>query len=100
MAIRDHFRLDLLLRQAARLQQVDAELGAIDRILRLEQAGAAGECAACGALYARGAVYCGQCGNDLVGRVTVATAPPQATRPTQASAPESLHTGSIGGPTA
>ncbi len=81
MAVRDHFRLDLLVRQAARLQQVDAELGAIDRMLRLEQAGAAGECPSCGALYPRGAVYCGQCGNDLVARVTLASpaaAPPPA----------------------
>jgi hypothetical protein len=79
MAIRDHFRLDVLVRQAARLQRVDAELGSIDRLLRLEQAGAAGDCPACGALYARGAVYCGQCGKDLVDRVTLA--PPAAPGP-------------------
>lgn len=79
MAIRDHFRLDLLVRQAARLQQVDAELGSIDRLMRLEQAGAAGDCPACGALYPRGAVYCGQCGKDLIDRVTLApTASPTA----------------------
>jgi hypothetical protein len=92
MAIRDHFRLDLLVRQSARLQQVDAELGAIDRMLRLEQAGAAGECPNCGALYPRGAVYCGQCGSDLIGRVTLATpstpAPaPQGPPPAPASPP-------------
>ena len=46
MAARDHFRLDVLTRQAARLQTVDAELGEVERLLRLEQAGAAGSCAA------------------------------------------------------
>ena len=53
MAIRDHFRLDVLTRQAARLQKVDAELGEVERMLRLDQAGAAGACAGCGALYAQ-----------------------------------------------
>ena len=44
MAIRDHFRLDVLTRQAAKLQQVDAELGEVERMLKLDQAGAAGAC--------------------------------------------------------
>ncbi len=71
MAIRDHFRMDVVVRQAARLQAVDAELAAIDRMLRMEDAAAAGGCQACGALYARGAVYCWQCGSDLMGRAAV-----------------------------
>jgi hypothetical protein len=106
MAIRDHFRLDLLVRQAARLQQVDAELGAIDRLMRLEQAGAAGECSSCGALYPRGAVYCGQCGNDLIGRVTLATPasapppPPPAQELPDSPASDTLHSASTGGPRA
>ena len=62
MAIRDHFRLDVLTRQAAKLQQVDAELAEVERMLRLDQAGAAGACGNCGALYARGSVFCWQCG--------------------------------------
>jgi hypothetical protein len=66
MAIRDHFRLDVLRRQAAKLQHLDAELAEVERLLRLEQAGAAGACGNCGALYARGAVYCWQCGKDLM----------------------------------
>ncbi|HET9196757.1 MAG TPA: hypothetical protein VFN92_00695 [Solirubrobacterales bacterium] len=66
MAIRDHFRLDVLTRQAAKLQQVDAELAEVERLLRLDQAGAAGACGDCGALYARGAVFCWQCGKDLM----------------------------------
>jgi hypothetical protein len=77
MAIRDHFRLDVLTRQAARLQQVDAELAEVERLLRLDQAGAAGACGSCGALYARGAVFCWQCGKDLMPRTqTTSVAPP------------------------
>ena len=71
MAVRDHFRLDVLTRQAARLQTVDAELGEVERLLRLEQAGAAGSCSSCGALHGRGAVFCWQCGADLMTRTAV-----------------------------
>ena len=66
MAIRDHFRLDVLSRQAAKLQQVDAELAEVERMLRLDDAGAAGVCGSCGALYARGSVFCWQCGTSLM----------------------------------
>ena len=66
MAIRDHFRLDVLVRQAARLQEVDAELGEVERLLRLEESGAAGACPACGALHGRGATFCWQCGTQLM----------------------------------
>lgn len=75
MASRDHFRVDVLVRQSARLQQVDAELAEVERLLRLDQAGAAGACPSCGALYARGAVYCWQCGKDLIERSTIPPAP-------------------------
>jgi hypothetical protein len=73
MASRDHFRLDVLTRQAARLQQVDAELAEVERMLKLDQAGAAGACGSCGALYARGSVFCWQCGKDLMDRGAVGT---------------------------
>ena len=62
MASRDHFRLDVLTLQAGKLQQVDAELSEVERLLKLEEAGAAGACPSCGALYARGAAFCWQCG--------------------------------------
>jgi hypothetical protein len=65
MAIRDHFRLDVLTRKAARLQELDAQLAAIERLLKMESEGAAGACRACGALYARGASFCWQCGATL-----------------------------------
>ena len=77
MAARDHFRLDVLVRVAARLQEVDAELAEVERLLRLDEAGAAGSCSSCGALYARGAVYCWQCGADLIARTAVRLDPEQ-----------------------
>ena len=76
MATRDHFRLDVLNRKAAQLQQVDAELAEVERLLRLDQAGAAGACGECGALYARGAVFCWQCGKDLMPRSSAVPAAP------------------------
>jgi hypothetical protein len=79
MAARDHYRLDVLNRHAARLQEVDAELGQVERLLRLGEAGAAGTCPSCGALQARGAVFCWQCGNELKPAATPSAEPkPQA----------------------
>jgi hypothetical protein len=68
MASRDHYRLDVLTRKAAKLQQIDAELAEVERMLKLDEAGAAGACGSCGALYARGSVFCWQCGKDLMPR--------------------------------
>jgi hypothetical protein len=68
MAIRDHFRLDVIVRRAAMLQERDTELAELDRQVRLEDAGAAGACKSCGAFYARGAAFCWQCGATLVER--------------------------------
>lgn len=87
MAIRDHFRLDVLTRQAAKLQQVDAELAEVERMLRLDQAGAAGACGSCGALYARGSVFCWQCGKDLMERSPVGGTPPAGPAPPTQAAP-------------
>jgi hypothetical protein len=69
MAIRDHIRLDVIVRRAAMLQEVDAELAEVDRILKYEQSGAAGSCGTCGSLHSRGAAYCWQCGQPLVAQV-------------------------------
>jgi hypothetical protein len=65
MAIRDHYNPELLNRQVARLREVDAQLGQIERVLKMGEAGAAGTCASCGALQARGAVYCWRCGKEV-----------------------------------
>ena len=69
MAIRDHFRLDVIVRRAAELQDVDAELGEVERLLRLDNAAAAGTCSSCGALHSRGAVFCWACGANLIERM-------------------------------
>lgn len=66
MAIRDTIRTDVILQRAAALQDVDAELGEVERILRMEETGAAGECHNCGAPHSSGAVYCWQCGATLL----------------------------------
>jgi len=73
MAIRDHFRLDVLVKAAARLQEVDAELAEVERLLRLDGAAAAGSCVSCGALHARGATFCWQCGTRLMESADAAT---------------------------
>jgi hypothetical protein len=76
MAIRDHFRLDALTRQAAKLQQLDARLGEVEHLLRLDATGAAGACPQCGTLYARGALFCSQCAFQLVATSVVGSVPP------------------------
>jgi hypothetical protein len=67
MAIRDHVRIEVLMRKAAELQRVDAELGQVERLLAEGALTAAGHCAACGAIYARGAAFCAQCAHPLLG---------------------------------
>jgi hypothetical protein len=66
MAIRDHFRLDVLVRRAAVLQECDAELAEIERLLRLEDSASAGSCPSCSAPHSRGAPFCWQCGATLM----------------------------------
>jgi hypothetical protein len=66
MAIRDRIRVDVLVRRAAELQNADAELGEVERILRLEQTSTAGACASCGAPHSSGAAYCWQCGQPIL----------------------------------
>jgi hypothetical protein len=66
MAIRDHFRLEVLVRRAALLQERDAELAEVERLLRLEESASAGVCPVCGAPHSRGALFCWQCGGALM----------------------------------
>lgn len=65
MAIRDHVQMDLLLQRAAELQRVDAELGTVERLLESGMQAIGGHCRQCGAVYAPGAAFCGQCANPL-----------------------------------
>ena len=69
MAIRDHFRLDVLVRRAALLQERDAELAEVERMLRMQADGVAGHCPGCAAPHSRGALFCWQCGATLMERL-------------------------------
>jgi hypothetical protein len=87
MAIRDHFRLDLLVRRAAALQERDAELAEVERLLALEESGSAGACPSCAAPHSRGALFCWQCGTTLMERAPSAAVPVPAGRDTAGAAP-------------
>ncbi len=87
MASRDHFRLDVLTRQAAKLQHVDSALGQAERMLRLGEEGVGGTCPSCGGVQARAAIYCWQCGKELTPATPAAgSVAPPASAP--APAPE------------
>ncbi len=66
MAIRDHYRLDVLARKAAELQQADAQLSEVQRLLAAAEAGIHGQCRSCGAVHSRGASFCWHCGAPLL----------------------------------
>jgi hypothetical protein len=70
MAIRDRIRMDVIVKRAAALQDADAELAEVERILRIEQTATAGSCASCEAPHSSGAVYCWQCGQPLLEQVS------------------------------
>ena len=66
MAVRDHYRLDVLARRASELQQADAQLGEVQRLLAGAEAGVHGQCRSCGAVHSRGASFCWHCGAGLL----------------------------------
>jgi hypothetical protein len=69
MAIRDQIRVDVIVRRAAALQEADAELQEVERILKLEDTGMAGVCSNCGSPHSTGASFCWQCGQPLLAQV-------------------------------
>jgi len=69
MAIRDHYRLDVLARKAAELQEAEGQLGEVQRLLATTEAGIHGQCRSCGAVHSRGAAYCWHCGAALMAEV-------------------------------
>ena len=70
MAIRNNIRVDVLVERAAVLQNADAELSEVERIVRMEQTGTAGSCGSCGSPHSNGAAYCWQCGQPLLEQVS------------------------------
>ena len=69
MAVRNQIRVDVIVKRASALQDADAELGEVERILRLEQTSTAGLCGSCGAPHSSGAAYCWQCGQSILPQV-------------------------------
>jgi uncharacterized OB-fold protein len=57
---------DTLARRAAELQEADAQLGEVQRLLGAAEAGIHGQCHSCGAVHSRGAAYCWHCGVPLL----------------------------------
>jgi len=69
MAIRNEMKVELLVKRAVALQDADAELGEVERIVRTEETGATGACPSCNAPHSSGATYCWQCGQPLLAQV-------------------------------
>ncbi len=87
MAIRDHVHLDVLTRKAAELQRVDADLLAVERMLELERADAAGLCPSCGSPFGAAVRFCPQCGHSLTPAESEPAAPAPANgKPTEVKA--------------
>jgi hypothetical protein len=70
MAIRNSIRVEILVMRAAELQDADAELNEVERILRMEESATAGSCPSCGAPHSSGATFCWQCGKPLLEQVS------------------------------
>ena len=70
MAIRNSIRVEVMVKRAVVLQDADAELNEVERILRMEETGTAGSCTSCGAPHSSGATFCWQCGKPLLEQVS------------------------------
>ena len=70
MAIRNHVQVDVLVKRAAALQDADAELNEVERLVRMEESATAGSCTSCGAPHSSGATFCWQCGQPLLQQVS------------------------------
>jgi len=70
MVTRNRVDVDVLVKRAVPLQDADAELSEVERILRMEETGTAGACRKCGAPHSSGATYCWQCGQPLLQQVS------------------------------
>ncbi len=70
MATRNRIKVETLVKRAVELQDADAELGEVERIVRMEESGTAGSCGSCAAPHSSGATFCWQCGNSLLQQVS------------------------------
>ena len=69
MAVRNQIEVEVLVKRAVALQDADAELSEVERIVRMEQTGTAGSCTSCGAPHSTGATFCWQCGQPLLQQI-------------------------------
>ncbi|HET9592656.1 MAG TPA: hypothetical protein VFP17_07055 [Solirubrobacterales bacterium] len=70
MIVRNSIDVEVIVKRAVPLQDADAELSEVERILRMEQTGTAGVCASCGAPHSSGATFCWQCGKPILTQVS------------------------------
>jgi hypothetical protein len=70
MAIRNQVKVEVLVKRAVALQDADAELSEVERIVRTEETGTAGSCSSCSAPHSSGATFCWQCGQPLLPQVS------------------------------
>jgi hypothetical protein len=70
MAVRNRISVEVLVKRAVELQDADAELNEVERIVRMEETGTAGSCGSCTAPHSSGATFCWQCGNSLLQQVS------------------------------
>jgi len=70
MIVRNSIDVEVIVKRALPLQDADAELSEVERILRMEETGTAGVCTGCGAPHSSGATFCWQCGKPLLAQVS------------------------------
>ncbi len=70
MVIRNSVKVEVLVKRAVALQDADAELSEVERIVRSEETGTAGLCSSCSAPHSSGATFCWQCGKPLMEQVS------------------------------
>lgn len=70
MAVRNRISVEVLVKRAVELQDADAELNEVERIVRTEETSTAGSCSSCEAPHSSGATFCWQCGQPLLQQVS------------------------------
>jgi hypothetical protein len=68
-----------LAERAAELQQADAQLAEVQRLLSGAEGGVHGQCRSCGAVHSRGASFCWHCGAALIEEARPSVLPDEQT---------------------
>lgn len=72
MVTRDRLKLDVITSHAATMQDVDAQLSEIERIMLLEKTAVAGQCPNCKSPHSNAASFCWHCGAEILPQVDTA----------------------------